>query len=332
MFEMTQNDVDGIIMRETQNYQSILDKNIPVVFVEHLLRVADASRIHTDNAAIGKMAAEYYLDRGFKYFAFIGYDRFFWSQSRLESFRERLKESDLEVQVFKQPEIESSGKNDKEQKLLVEWLKTIKKPAGLFACNDDRAQQVISTCNLEGLHVPDEIAVLGVDDDEFSCNLSNPPISSIALNVEQAGYKAAELLENLMSGKVSKPQELIVDPVRVVTRQSTDIFSIKDPIVLAAVKFIKNNSYRLIQVNDVLDEVAVSRRCLYDKFNKFLGTSIYSYIKRCRVVEIERMLIDTDMSINDIALKLGFSTADHIAEYFRSETGMNPRAYRAKYE
>lgn len=330
-WQVSEYDVDGIIMRETPDYKVVFDKEIPTIFVGHILRIPDATSIQSDNVGVGKMAAEYYIDRGFKNFAYVGYDNFFWSQERCKAYQNSLNEAGCELQIFKQPQ---TKQNDRQyqQKKLIDWLGKIKKPAAVFACNDDRARQIVSACNIGQIHIPDEVAVLGVDNDEFCCNLSNPPISSIALNVEQAGYKSAALLEGMMAGNINKPQEIIVEPQAVVTRQSTDILAINDPVVLAAVKFIKDNVHKPIQVSDVIDEVAVSRRCLYDKFSNFLGTSIYSYIKRCRVIEIKRLLTETDMSINEIALKLGFTTADHIAEYFRSETDLNPRQYRAKYE
>jgi LacI family transcriptional regulator len=172
------------------------------------------------------------------------------------------------------------------------------------------------------------VAIIGVDNDEQVCDISNPPLSSVALDVEKAGFRASELLNKMMMGRKMEPQTVIVQPNRVVTRQSTNIVAVEDELVSQALTFIHHNANRLIQVDDVINYLSVSRRSLHDKFVKALGRSVYDEIKRVRIDLIKQMLIETDSSISDIALSLGYDNTNHIARYFREKTGISPLEYR----
>ena len=161
--------------------------------------------------------------------------------------------------------------------------------------------------------------------------LSNPQLSSIELNTERAGFEAAELLDRMMAGKKIKSKKITVSPVHVVTRLSTDILAIDDPDVVVAVRFIRDNARMPIQVQDVVDAVAVSRRGLYQKFKRLLGRSVHQEIRRVRIDEIARLLIQTNLSVSQIASQLGFTSQDHIAHYFKQQKGVNPLEYRNTY-
>jgi LacI family transcriptional regulator len=200
-----------------------------------------------------------------------------------------------------------------------------------MACNDDRARQVMEACKIAGLHVPEEVAIIGVDNDDLVCNLSHPPLSSIALNFERSGYEAAELLDKLMTGEKMADQRIVVRPTHIVTRQSTDILAIEDREVAKAVRFIRQHSKEPIQVSDVVDAVLVSRRSLYHQFRRVLGRSPNEEIRRTRVEQIVRMLVETNLPVSKIAFALGYSSVAHIARYFRQEKGMNLQSYRKLY-
>jgi len=204
------------------------------------------------------------------------------------------------------------------------------KPAGVFTCNDDRSQEVVEACNVAGVRVPEEVAILGVDDDSLVCALSRPSLSSISLNFDAAGWRAAELLDRMMAGQRVTAEKILVEPIRVVTRVSTDALAVESPEVAAAIHFIRQNAHRLITVADVAEACAMSRRSLERRFSASLGKTIQGYIKHSRVTLIQQMLHETSMSIPEIARRLGYSNADHIARLFRRFTGQTLRDFRQR--
>jgi LacI family transcriptional regulator len=181
------------------------------------------------------------------------------------------------------------------------------------------------------VQVPDEVVIVGVDNDQLICDLSSPPLSSVVLGVEKAGYEAAALLDKIMGGESPIDQEIYIQPVRVVTRQSTDVLCIDDADVVKAVRFIRQHAKMPIQVDSVVAAVFLSRRVLEKRFRTALGHSIHEEIRRARIEQIARMLTQTQMSISEIACSLGFADVAHISRYFRKEKGMSPLKYRKDY-
>lgn len=323
--------VDGIIMREQHDNTPYLNAGVPVIFAGYLKDdAADACRIATDDEAIGVCAADHFLERGLTQFAYLGYGTMYWSENRKNSFARAVAKQGFECRVFTPPKKQALDEWSRQQHAVAEWIRSLPKPVGLLACNDDRARQAVEACRLAQAAVPDDVAIVGVDDDEFVCNSALPPLSSVALNLEAAGFRAAERLDAMMKGDEKTLQKIIVEAIRVVPRQSSEILRIADPLVLDAVRFIRDNGRRPLQVEDVLGHVAVSRRTLYEKFTRVLGCSVHDYIKKIRVEQIETLLLETDWTIARIAQTLGFTSADHIAAYFRSKTGINPYTYRLK--
>jgi LacI family transcriptional regulator len=321
--------VDGIIMREQRNIRPILRRRIPVIFASFLKQsIPGCSRLPSEDDRIGQLAAIHFLERGFRHFAYIGYEGMFWSRNRRNSFQNYLRQAGFTVEVFRPTHKKNRRSTANERNAETEWVLSLPKPVGLMACNDDRALEALGACQQAGLKVPEEIAILGVDNDELVCGLSRPPLSSICLDLENAGYQAAVLLDRMMDGKSLRPQIIPVKARHTVTRHSTDVLAVDDPVVVEAIRFIRDNIQRPVQVSDLLNGIAVSRRGLYDKFQKTLGCSVYRYIKRTRVERIEQMLTMTEMSISQIALEMGFPSSDHISAYFRSEKGCNPLEFR----
>ena len=325
-------DVDGVIMCDSDKTKEIIAMGLPVIVTDLLTEFSGTPIVKTDDVTMGKMAAEYLIDRGFRQFAFCGFDTMFWSQDRHQGFGERVTQAGFKIHYYKQPKSRAKRLPAEEQIIIADWLKSLPKPVGLMACNDDRGREVIEACRIAGLHVPEEIAVLGVDNDELVCKLSNPPLSSIALNFEKAGYDAAELLDKLMSGKEKMTGvKIVVRPTRSVTRQSTDILAIEDREVAGAMRFIRQHCKEPIQVSDVVSAVAVSRRNLYQRFRRILGRSIHQEIRRARVEQVAQMLVETHLSVSQIGLALGYPRTAHIARQFRKEKGMSLLEYRKAY-
>jgi LacI family transcriptional regulator len=327
-------DADGIIMVEQEKPEEIIEMGLPTVASPYIEdHIAGAANIIGDNAAMGAMAAEHLLDRGFRNFAYCGFEDMFGARSRGESFHRRITEAGFQTHVYKKPKPRGRRSWEDEQIFMADWLKSLPKPVGLMTCTDDRSQDVVEACKVAALHVPEQVAIIGVDNDELVCELSSPPLSSIALNTQRSGYEAAALLDKLMSRKKIKmaDQTIIVHPTHVVTRQSTEILAMEDRDVAAAVRFIRRHAKEMIQVDDVVDTVAVSRRSLEQRFRRELGRSVLDEIKRARVGQVGRMLVETNLSVSQIALALGYTGVENIARYFRSERGMSPVAYRKLY-
>jgi LacI family transcriptional regulator len=212
------------------------------------------------------------------------------------------------------------------------WIRSLPKPIGLMSCCDLRGQHVVEACRTAEVMVPEEVSILGVDNDEPLCDITNPKLSSIAMNTKSAGYEAAVLLEKLMNGD-EKPdgQKIIVDPICVITRQSSDVFRVENPDLARALHYIKQYSHRQIVVSDVVAAACISRRSLEDKFNKYLHRSVLSEIRRVRIERFAQMLLETNFSIPQIARELNFPSEENVGRYFEREKGMRPNAYRKKF-
>jgi LacI family transcriptional regulator len=321
--------LDGAIARDVKAVEGLAHSGLPIIFAQHNKEsYAPYPAIITDSAAIGCMAAEHFLDRGFQNFAYCGLDELLWSRRRAEHFARRLQQAGFEVNAYSQPASMAGRNSSKVQGRIAEWLRRLPKPVAVMCCNDDRALQVVEACKVADLRVPDDVAVLGVDNDVLVCDLADPPISSISLDTETAGHESAKLLDHLMRGGEMVGQEVPVRPTHIVARMSTDILTVTDPDVAAALRFIRCNPNRLIQVDDVVEATSVSRRVLEKRFKAVLRRSVHQEIRRVRVNNIIPLLVGTDMSITDIALRCGFDGVEHISRYFRKETGASLRDYR----
>jgi LacI family transcriptional regulator len=206
---------------------------------------------------------------------------------------------------------------------------------GLFTCNDDRGRQVVESCRTAGLRVPEDIAVLGVDNDVVFCELSDPPLSSIALNAEMTGYRAAELLDDMMKGHVCGQRHISVEAVRVVARRSTDVVAVEDVEVSAALQIIHRHNgaprVKVLHVQDIVDELAVSRRSLEKRFKSVMGRTLLEEIQQVRLDHAKRLLQETAHPVAMIAKLSGFENVPYFCKFFRDRTGMTPRRFRVRW-
>jgi LacI family transcriptional regulator len=325
-------DADGIIMIEQEKPEEIIAMGLPTVASPYIKeRIPGVANIIGDTAKMGKLAAEHLLDRGFRQFAYCGFEDMFGARSRGESFGKKIAEAGFETHFYKQPKSKAKRSWENEQIYMADWLKFLPKPVGLMTCTDDRSQYAIEACKIAGLHVPEQVAIIGVDNDELVCELSTPPLSSIALNTERAGYEAAELLDKLMADKKMTKQTIVVQATHVVARQSTDILAMEDQDVVKALRFIRQHSSETIQVSDVVDATSVSRRALELRFRRVLGRSVLAEIRRVRTDLVAQMLVETNLSISKIAFALGYTSVENIARYFRHEKAVSLQVYRKKH-
>jgi len=290
--------------------------------------------IRTNSAAIAQMAAAHLVERSLHHFAFCGFVGCGWSMRREEAFTQYLSDRGFRCQTHRiqvanwmqQPNWIANW--EEEQPILVEWLKWLPKPVGLMACNDICGREVLQACAAAGLRVPDDVAVVGVDNDELMCELSSPPLSSVALDLEKTGYEAARVLDGLMGDHMTGGKVVQVEPLYVATRQSTDVIAQDDRCVAAALRFIKYHAGRAISVPDVVEQTGVSRRTLERRFGSALGRSISSEITRCRVERAKRLLLETDLPSSRVAGAAGFGSIKTFDRVFRRTTGVSPRRFR----
>ena len=324
---------DGIIMRDSLIKNELIELKIPTILVQH-----DSSCpknlpvVKTDSPSIAKMASEHFIERGFKNFAFCGFDNYEWSNYRKTFFCQYNANAGFETHVYSSPKNIKTHDWENEQRHVCDWLKTVPKPVGLLACNDDRAQHILEVCKRIGLKVPEDVAVIGVDNDPMICEIGDPPMSSIALNVESAGYEAAKLLDQLINNQKIEGHEILVSPTHIVQRQSTDILAVNDSEVVSAIRFIRENAKDKILVKDIVKTTRISRRALEQRFRETIHRSIYDEIRQVRVELIAKLLIETDLPISDITSFFNFTDIEHISRYFKKEKGIGLREFRKLHQ
>jgi LacI family transcriptional regulator len=281
-------------------------------------------------ARVAELATEHFLERQIRHFAFVGLEGVGWSERRARAFQNRLEQQGIEPLVFRQAKRPPNQVWEREQKALTDWIRKLPKPVGILACNDERGRMVLDCCQLAGCPVPEAVAVLGVDNDEVFCNISDPPLSSIALGAQDAGFQAAELLDAIMRGKECDVAQVVAEAIGVVTRRSTDVMAVNDSDVAAAMRFIRQRYATPISVSDVADAVLMSRRALEKRFRSVLGRTILDDIQSVRIENAKRMLLETDESVARIAKLSGFATINYFIRFFRQRVGMSPSGFRGK--
>jgi len=329
-------EADGIILRDVAGAEEIMAYGLPTVVVGHRkTEFPGMVNVVTDSETIGRMGAEHLLSCGFKHFAFCGYEQTLlenttWSEIRKEFFCKRIREAGFETPP--QYALSGPGKDwTKEWRSLAHWLKALPKPVGLMACNDDCGQRVMEVCKLTGLMVPDQVGLIGADNDEVVCGLTDPPMSSIAINFERAGYEAASALDGLMrQSRVVCPRITAVAS-HVAARRSTDFVAAEEPHLSKALRLIRDRARRGVTVDEVAQSSGLSRRTLEKRFRKLLGRSVLDEIRRARTDQIAQLLVETDLPVAQIADLLGFADTQHIARYFRAGKHTSPLAYRKAY-
>lgn len=322
---------DGLIARiETKAIAAVVRKlNVPIVDVSAARHVPSVPWVETDDPAMAQAAFSHFRERGFQHFAFCGEPEFNWSNLREAAFVSAAQDAGLECHVFpsRSPDAPKFSLA-KERQRMSGWLKRLQKPVGIFTCYDIKGQQVLDLCRQQSLSVPEEVAVLGVDNDELLCDLCSPPLSSILPAAQQAGRKAARLLDLMMDGQHVPPLPHLIKPLGVVTRQSTDVIATVDLDIAKAMKYIRDHACEGINVNSVLQQVPLSRRVLEKRFQESIGRTPHQEIIRRRFDQVRRLLIETDLTLHQIASRTGFRNEEYLSVAFRKVAGMSPGQYR----
>ena len=317
---------EGIIARiETPAIaRAVVAKRVPAVNVSGRTSPPGVPRVDIDDRVTCDLAVEHFRQRGYRNLAFCGNPRFEWSAWRQDLFAQRLQAERVTLAGF-QFRDEPRGMAP-----LRAWLRSLPKPVGLLACNDLCGHHVLEACELEGLAVPGEIAVLGVDNDDIVCALCRPQLSSVVPDTEGIGYLAAQTLQALMSGEKLRDTTRVVRPLSVRTRQSTDSAATSDWHVSQALRFIHGHATRDISVADVVVQTHVSRRFLEKQFQSVVGRSLHDEILRIRLETSQRLLTTTAIPLKEVATLSGFRRADYLSSVFRHKLGLSPSEYRRR--
>lgn len=325
---------DGVLVRADtpQLAEAVLAKRVPVVDLRLAFPEYGIPSVGVDNHLIVDLAFSHLLERGFTNFAFLGFSRrpkIWWAEERGEYFTRLAESAGGTCHVF-QPrrarESHAIGEYDREQ--LVAWVKGLPRPVAIMGCSDDCSLQVAEVCRVVGLRVPDDVAILGVDNDEFLCNLSQPSMSSVDLGPERSGYQAAAWLDAMMSGAKVKQKQIFLPPIGVVARRSTDVIAIDDLELVDLIRYIREHACDGIRVEDAMRRSELCVSTLQRRFKALLGRTPKEELIRVQFERAKQLLISTDLSINEIAARCGFHEAKRLIALFHSQAGMPPGVYR----
>ncbi len=330
---------DGMIARvENRQIVSFLQQHaIPAIDLRGLHDLPGVPVLETNDDVVVQLAYEHLAERGFQRFAFCGFQGANYSRRRRDLLAALVAANGQQFAALDGPNphtsdtsrIEASGLLH--EKELGEWLRGLQKPVGVVACNDTRAVQLLNAARECEIEVPDEVAVVGVDNDMILCDLADPPLSSVEHNTRRIGYEAATLLDKMMRGAPPPPEPVLVNPLHVVVRQSSDVTAIRDAEVAAAVRFIREHAHEGINVDHVVATLPISRSALERRFMRGVGRTIKSQINRERIRRIKDLLSHTDYKLSTIADQVGIAHAEYLNVMFKEVVGMTPGAYRKKF-
>ena len=296
---------------------------IPIVLQNYQTRSTTYSNLTGDYLGTGRMAARFFRKRLFSHFAYFGLKGIIWSEERRQGFVEELG-ADVSV-------LEISDNQAAARKSIVRWLHSLPKPVALFCCDDAHALLISEICKLESIAVPEEIALLGVDNDELYCAISDPPISSIELNEEQGGYLICSQLHRQILSGTNEPFSVTITPKCIIERQSTDRHNISDSYVAAIVRHLSEHFREDLSVDDIVKLVPLSKRSVELRFRSVMGTTLYQYLTQLRIEHFTRLLVTTDRALEDIAIESVFKDGSNMSRIFRRYQGCSPSEYRKKF-
>jgi LacI family transcriptional regulator len=328
---------DGIIARvETPEMAAFIRQlGVPVIDVRGSVSGFRLPLIDTDDRKVANMAAEHLMNRGFRQYAFCGFVGANYSDKRSHCFQEKLAQSGFSCQIYAPPKqleeahtigYESQGLLFQED--LGRWLVSLPKPIGVMACNDIRGQQVLNLCRRLDLAVPEEVAIIGVDNDEILCELSDPPLSSVAPDTLRIGYEAAVLLDRMMAGGKPPAKPILIPPRGIVTRRSTEVLALDDRQLAVGLRFIRDHAFDPITINEVAKTASMCRRVFERRFAAKMGRSPKAEVVRLRLEKVKRLLTDTDWNLSQIAEKTGFNYGEYLHTVFTRKIGVTPGEFR----
>ena len=323
---------DGVIARiaDSTLVKELNTLQLPVVNVSGIqLPNEDFPRVTTDLEASGRLAAKYLLDRGFRHFAYFSLIGLAYVSAHQKAFIRALEEAgcDCEIHAIKpRTGAEPDWMLDLAQ--LGRWLQRLPKPVAILAWNASSGREIIYACHEAGIIVPEQVAVLSGSDDDVLCEFLQIPLSAITASAEQIGHEAALLLDRLMHRRPAPQRPVLLPPLGVTTRQSTDTLAIHDRAMVAAISFVRQNADKPIQVSDIARHAGLSRRVLERRFLQILNRTPAEEIRRVHFEKAKQLLVETELPIPDVAEGSGFGSPEYMAYVFKAELGQTPLRYR----
>jgi len=334
-------DIDGLIIGPIHDTKAVakglaavkhMAVGVAAQFSDHGLE--GLLETESDDIAVGRMAAEHLRSKGFEHFAFVGTPGP-WSDRREKGFRDTLAKEGFSVtSLMAETKVAQDTRGGRMPHFghdVADWLRDLPRPLAVFACNDMRGRALIDLCRAEEIRVPEEVAVLAVDNDDLICDLAQPQLSSIAIPWKKIGYQAAAALERVMAGKQDLSR-VLVGPECVIERQSTDTLAIADTDLAAALRFIRTHAHEPINVEDILRHLPVARRSLEKRFREVIGRSPLEEIRKAHTDRARYLLAETDLSMPEIAEKSGFTSAAWFSKAFHDVVGETPTQYRQRFK
>jgi len=326
---------DGVICRHIN--PSLLEeckrRGVPAVDLEDSPhRIPGIPKFRPDNLALGNMAAEHFIDRGFRRFAFCGFENEVWACERRRGFVEGVRAVGHNCEVMETIYTQqlTPDWDMAEQLRIGQWLASLEHPVAVMACNDLRALQVIAAAHMAGLGIPEDVAILGVNNESVRATLSHPPLSSVPVNTFDWGYRAGAARQLLVEGN-PVPAETFIDPLPVVVRRSTDILAVEDQAIAEALKIIQAEATGALRVDDLARRVGLSRSLLERRFRKFIRRSPQEEIRNVKINLAKQLLLDTEKPLAEIAEDIGFEHPEYLSVMFKRLTGSSPRDFRQRH-
>ena len=326
-------DGDGILTRthSAETAAAIRAAGVPAVELRSTNHTPELPFVGMDNALIGQAVAEHFLERGYRRFGTytLGTESFF--RERSAKFVESVRRAGAPCDILPARGEESPRDWESHQARLIEWLESLEKPLGVFAANDQLAARLIDACRRAGLAVPEEVAVVGCENEETLCEFASPPLTSVRFDGDRVGWLAAERLDRLMRGDPDNGAPLLVPPQGIEVRASSDEFVIDDPLVLLAVKKMRAEALGGITVGEICRQLGLSRSTLERRMKTAIGRSPKEELLRVRFREVDRLLLATDLTIDLVAEQTGFTHAHYLQTAYRERFGITPGEFRKRH-
>lgn len=322
---------DGILTRtgSPEIARAVRATAVPAIELRSSRLAPGLPFVGIDNVALGRNVAEHFLARGFRSFGFFEVDSEDYFEQRRDSFIRCIRKAGYECDLFHTSgHRERPAQWEKQQDDLAAWLSSLRHPVAVMACTDQLGFWLLDACKRAGISVPDEVAVVGVENDDTLCTMASPPLSSVPLGGERVGFQAAARLQKLMKSGRSASRPLLLQPLDIVVRQSSDVVAVDDPLLAQAVQYIRDHAADGINVNDILKAVPISRSTLERQFRSVLNHSPNEEINRVRLIRAKQLLAETDMTLDQVAHRSGFRHPQYLCDLFKRSFHQTPGVWR----
>ena len=325
-------DVDAVIgqFEPTDEIGLFAENGIVAIAQDFKKKFTSIPNVTGDYISTGKMAARFFIDRGFRNYGFFGFNDVCWSDERCDGFRREVEAAGFggSFYAYRMQEIDMLWYYQRNR--LREWLQMIPKPIAIMACDDNQGTNLVEACHSLGIRIPSEVSIMGVDNDETLCSLGSTTLSSVQVDIEEGGRQTAALVERLVADPSAPAEDVVLKPVKIVERMSTAAFATDDQQILKALLFIHRNALKKISVSDVMTEAALSRRLLERRFKSVTGKTLYEYITDQKLRHFAEQLQETDEQVINIALSMGENDTKSISRRFKQLYGCTPVEWRDK--